>query len=396
MLVVGNSVAGVRTAQALRRGGHAGPIRILGREPHPPYDKPPLSKDTLVSGELVPLVDPAELAELDIAVDLNRPALALDPARRVVTTGDGDELGYDQLVIATGADARPLPGTESVPGVFTVRTADDATRLRAALTTARHVVVVGAGFIGAEVAGSARSLGVEVTVLEALDHPMEPVVGAEVGDRLGGLHVTHGTQLLTGARVERVERDRRLRVHLADDRVVSGDVIVVGIGAVPATGWLRSSGLPLVDGVLCGPDLRVRGHERIWAAGDVARRPHPTLGPDVRIEHWTNAGEHAELVAAGILGRTPRPAQPPYVWSDQYGHRIQIVGSPRAGRLARLRGGVGEHPDGPLVAVYGDTDDRVVGGVVVDAPKEFVALRRAVTARTPVADLMVGAGAGRS
>ncbi|WP_300400491.1 FAD-dependent oxidoreductase [Nocardioides sp.] len=384
ILVVGASVAGLRTVQALRMKGYSGPITLLGEEPHPPYDKPPLSKEMLLpdgDGEAILLATEEQLTELDVDLRLGVRAAALDVAARTVTTVDGEAVGFERLVIATGATPRRLPGTEHLAGVHTIRTAEDAVALRTALPGASDVVVVGAGFIGAEFAAAVRLHGATATLVEAQTVPLAHVLGAEVGRRLADIHAAQGNTLLTGIGVAHIEGDERVQaVVLTDGRRLPADLVVVGIGAVPATDWLESSGLPIADGVECEADLRVIGTDGIYAAGDVARWPHAHYGFDVRIEHWTNANEHADLVASAITGSPPPRTQLPYVWSDQYGHRIQIVGRPNMGRSAHL---VGTVADGDLLAAFTDEGGALVGAVVVDDVRAFMKCRKAIAARAP-------------
>ncbi|MFF5249594.1 NAD(P)/FAD-dependent oxidoreductase [Streptosporangium sp. NPDC000095] len=385
ILIVGASIAGVRTAQSLRKSGFAGPVTIVGAEPYLPYDKPPVSKDMILpetDGAPVPLLGAEELDALGVDLRVGVRAVALDPVARVVVTDTGEELGYDILVIATGVSPRTLPGAEGLIGVHTMRTVEDALAVRAALPAARHVVAIGAGFIGAEFASAARSHGADVTVVEAQPVPLAHLLGARVGALLGGLHEANGVTLLTGTQVERFEGTGRVTgVTLADGRTLPADLVVVGVGATPATGWLATSGLPVDDGVVCDERLRVRGFDGVYAAGDVARWPHPMYGVEMRIEHWTNANEHAEIVAAAVTGAPAPRVRPPYVWSDQYGHRIQIVGRPGLGRAVRVRTAADDHQ---VAAVYADEDGTVVAAVVVDDPRLLMRLRRAVMARTPI------------
>ena len=387
MLVVGASVAGIRTVQALRQQGFDGAITMVGEELHHPYDKPPLSKGMLADGAAetpVPLLTVDELAALDVDLHLGVRAAHLDPSARVVETADGQRLPYDQLVIATGVQPRTLPGADGVPGVHTMRTADDVLALRRQLASRPAVVVVGAGFIGAEFASAARASGCPVTIIEAQDVPMAHILGARVGRLLAELHAQNGVRLLTGTRFDHFEADDTVRgVGLADGRVEPADLVVVGIGARPATDWLIGSGLPIADGVECDEHLRVIGFPDVYAAGDVARWPHALYSTPLRIEHWTNANEHGAHVAASITGAPlPRP-QVPYVWSDQYGHRIQIVGRPADGDLAYCSGTAADK----LTAVYTDPLGRIVGAVVVDNPRTLMKIRRGIAAGAALADL---------
>ena len=384
---MGASVAGIRTAQALRLQGYAGPITLLGEELHHPYDKPPLSKENLQLGDgsgPVPLLTADELAALNVDLRLGVRAVSLDTAARQVQTHDGHRWDYSTLVIATGVHPRQLANTSHLNGVHTIRTADDAAALRGALARQPRVAVIGAGFIGAEFASAARGYGCDVTIIEMQEIPMAHILGTEVGAQLGGLHGTHGVALYTGVTIDHIEGHGSVTgVVLADGRVVPADLVVVGVGAEPSTGWLKGSGLPIDNGILCDARLQVQGFPGIYAAGDVARWPHPLYGVAVRIEHWTNANEHGATVAAAITGQSAPRASVPYVWSDQYGHRIQIVGRPSAGRLAVLTGDM----ENKLLAVYADHDDLIVGAVVVDDPRTLMKYRKAIGKAATLADL---------
>jgi NADPH-dependent 2,4-dienoyl-CoA reductase/sulfur reductase-like enzyme len=385
ILIVGASVAGIRTAQALRMQGYSGDVTLIGEELHHPYDKPPLSKEMLARGESGPvaLLTGDELDALNVTLHLGACATRLDPIARTVETDDGSRFGYSELVIATGVNPRTLPGPTPA-GVHTIRTADDAMALRSQLLNSPAVVVIGAGFIGAEFASAAREYGCQVCVVEIQETPMAHILGPEVGGLLAQLHQVHGVELLTGVGFDHYNgTDRVSGVVLTDGRVLPADLVVVGIGTVPATGWLESSGLPISDGVECDENLRVVGFPHIHAAGDVARWPHPLYGFPLRIEHWTNANEHGALVAADILDKPHPAAQVPYVWSDQYGHRIQLSGRPGLGRLNRVQGTADDH----LVALYADDDHIVVGAVVVDNPRAFLKVRKAIARRVTVDEI---------
>ena len=389
LLVVGASVAGIRTVQALRLQGYAGAVTVIGEEPHHPYDKPPISKQMLAAegtGNPVPLLDTEELVELDIDLRLGLRATALDPVARTVSTDSGESFAYTQLVIATGASPRMLPGTDEHTGIFTLRKADDAFAVRRCLSDARHVVVIGAGFIGAEFASAATRYGADVTVVEAQRTPMGTLLGEQVGEHLGGWHAVNGVRLISGVAFERFVGDGGgavAAVVLADGTTLPADLVVVGVGACPATDWLEGSGLPLRDGVECDERLRVVGWPDIHAAGDVARWPHAFYESVVRIEHWTNANEHAAIVAADLTGAGAPRVQVPYVWSDQYGHRLQIVGFPRAGTALLVRG----TSDDPVLALYVDTAGQVVGAVVQDDPRALMKCTKAIAARSDAHEL---------
>ncbi len=396
IVVVGASAAGLAAVEGLRRLGFDGPLTLVGAEPHPPYDRPPLSKQLLAGeweAERLRLRTPEALAALEVDLLLGRPATGLDRAARRVRLADGTRLGYDALVVATGLTPRRLPGTEGVAGVHVLRTLEDAVGLRAALRGAPRLVVVGAGFVGAEAAAVARRAGAEVTLVGDLDVPLADVLGRELGGWLAEVHRDNGVRLETGAVVRGVvtEGGRAAGVALADGRVLAADAVLLGIGAVPATGWLAGTGVPLADGVSC--DATLYAGDRVWAAGDVARWPDPRTGEATRVEHRTHAAESGLAVARNILAG-PQAATPfapvPYVWSDQYDLRIQIHGRTRGARRTRIvEGGTAQ---GRLVALYGD-DHRVSGVVGVNLPRQTRGYRALVADGAPWPQ-EVGAAAG--
>ncbi|MDH6284163.1 NAD(P)/FAD-dependent oxidoreductase [Prescottella agglutinans] len=382
VLIVGASVAGIRTIQALRARGYQGEITVLGEETHYPYDKPPLTKEMLdlnANGEHVPLVSPDALDALDVDLRLGVRATELDISRKAVTSEGGDVYRYDSLVIATGVSPRQLPGSAPLENVYTVRTADDVVGLRREMVPGRKAVVIGAGFIGAEFAAAASAHGVEATLVEAQASPLALQLGAAVGEALVGLHTSRGVTVHTGVSFDGfIGVGRAIGVRLSDGRELPADFVVVGIGAQPATGWLESSGLPLSDGIECDESLRVIGVPDVYAAGDIARWRHPHYGESMRIEHWTNANDHADAVAAAIVGSpAPRPSLP-YVWSDQHGKKIQIVGRPVSGSPVMVRG---EAQTGDLIACYADDSGVLVGALVVDNPRLLMQLRKAILAK---------------
>jgi NADPH-dependent 2,4-dienoyl-CoA reductase/sulfur reductase-like enzyme len=396
ILIVGASVAGIRSARALRDYGYDGTITILEAESEHPYDKPPLSKGMLLAdAEPAPveLVSAAELSTLGLDLRLGTAALSLDPHQQTVTTSGGP-LTYDSLIVATGVRPRTLPGADGLSGVHTLRQARDARALRAALPLARQVVIVGAGFIGAEFASAARHHKREVTIVEAQPTPLAHLLGEQVGAEIARLHELNDVTVHTRAAVSRFLGSRSVEgIVLADGRQLPADLVVIGIGAEPAADWLHGSGLPLGNGVRCDERLRVNGFPKIYAAGDVALRWHPTYGTELRIEHWTNAGELAALAAATIMGAAPPAPQPPYVWSDQYGRRIQIIGLPALGNLACHRGGADQDR---YVAVYADEYGTAVGAVAIDDPRTLMACRRAIAQRRLAREVLLTDGAGNA
>ncbi|GGN04521.1 pyridine nucleotide-disulfide oxidoreductase [Lentzea pudingi] len=359
--IIGASLAGLRSAQALRQQGFDGRIVVVGDEVHLPYDRPPLSKDFLLGKvEAVPLADQEDLDALNVEWRLGVRATGLLSAREV-SLSDDSTVEADGIVIATGGLPRTIPGTR------VLRTLDDAIKLREAFGTAQHVGIIGAGFIGAEIASSARALGKDVTVVEALPTPLTRVLGAEMGAACGHLHGDHGSTLITGINVDSVNVDGG--INLADGRIVHADVVVAGIGARPATDWLTGGPVNLDNGVLCdaGGVTNVRN---IVAVGDVAN----CAGH--RAEHWTSATEQAQVATRNLLaGETVAThTGGGYVWSDQYGVRIQFIG--RATDDVRVEDGSIE--DRKFVATYrdGDNPDDVVGIVAMSNARLFTRLRR--------------------
>jgi 3-phenylpropionate/trans-cinnamate dioxygenase ferredoxin reductase component len=381
--VVGASLAGLSAARALRARSFDGRLVVIGDEPHAPYDRPPLSKDLLAgtsTPEDVALGTAADEA-LDLEWRLGTAAVGLDPSTRSVRLADGSEVRADGVVLATGARARRLPGTDGLAGVHVLRTLDDALALRADLLAGGHLVVIGAGFIGAEVASTARGLGLDVTVVEALPVPLAGPLGAEMGAVCAGLHADHGTHLLTGTGVARLVGTSRVEaVELTDGRRLPADVVVVGIGAVPNVEWLAGSGVPLADGVVT--DARgATGVPGVVAVGDCAATWSAEAGRAVRSEHWTHALEQPTTAVATLLGDEPAgPAPVPYFWSEQYGSRIQFAGSRRDGDVVRVL--EGDPAARSFLAVY-ERDGRPVAVLGVDQPRLFTRWRRQLRSAEP-------------
>lgn len=335
VVIVGSSVAGVAAAIGLRASGFEGEIVLLGEEPHAPYDRPPLSKK-LLTGEAcvddIGLAGARGLAAANVVHRLGCRATAVDVKARVLELDHRDSLAFDGLIVATGSIARGLPSVSGIGGVHSLRTLDDALAVRKALDGARSLVVVGAGFVGLEVACSARALGLEVTVVESAAAPLARVLGADIGDRFSELHRSHGVDVRCGVSVSDVETaaDHVARINLDDGTSIGADVVVVGVGADPATGWLDQSGLALADGLVC--DEFLRAAPGIYGAGDVARWRHPIFG-SIRVEHWMTAVDHGRAAAHnllaelnGALHEAEAAAQIPYFWSDQYGVKVQMAG----------------------------------------------------------------------
>ena len=386
VVIVGASLAGLRAAEELRALGHDGTITMVGDEPHRPYDRPPLSKQVLAGtkepadAELT--VAGGDLDDLQVEWRLGHTATGLDLHDRVVRLGGGERLPFDGLVIATGASPKRLPGTDHLSGVHTLRTLDDCLAIRAALQAGpRRVAVVGAGFIGAEVAATCRGLGIDVTLIEALPVPLERGLGPVMGAVVADLHRDHGVDVRLGVGVVRIDGgDGVERILLTDGTALDVDLVVVGIGVTPNTGWLEGSGLTLDNGVVC--DATCRAADGVVAAGDVARWPNHRFGEVMRVEHWDNAIAMGEHAARTLLGGAPPEAfaPVPWFWSDQYDRKIQLAGL--AGpddEVAVVSGSVAERR---FVALYG-RDGRVVGVLGVNQPAKVVRWRALVEARRP-------------
>jgi NADPH-dependent 2,4-dienoyl-CoA reductase/sulfur reductase-like enzyme len=386
IIVVGASLAGWRAVESLRTEGYEGTISLVGEERHLPYDRPPLSKQVLAGTwppEKAVLADKRRSSEARVHEVLGRRAAALDAATRTVTLDDGDVLRGDGIVITTGASPRRLPGTEDLgqaDGLFTLRTLDDSLALRAAVTATEgaRVIVIGAGFIGAEVASTCSTLGCNVTVLEALAIPLQPILGPEIGTYCGSLHGAHGVELRTGVAVGAVRRssgESRLEVELDGGEVLAADVVVVGIGVVPETEWLKDSGLTIENGVVC--DDRLFAGDRIVAAGDVARWAWRHDGSEemIRIEHWNLAAEAGVAAAKNLVaGRADAVSftPVPYFWSDQYGIRLQVIGSPRGSDEVVLVDGSFE--EGKFVALFG-RGGRLSAVMAIGRPRQLMMFR---------------------
>ncbi|GAA3817184.1 NAD(P)/FAD-dependent oxidoreductase [Amycolatopsis tucumanensis] len=382
--IAGASLAGLSTARALREAGFDGRVVVVGDEPHRPYDRPPLSKEFLAG-----TMSAADLAlesddeDLDVDWRLGARAVALDPALRTIVLDSGERITCDGVVLATGARARRLPGSP-LAGVHTLRTLDDAIALRAELVPGARLVVIGAGFIGAEVASTARGLGLAVTVVEQQAVPLAGPLGVELGGVCAALHGEHGVELITGVGVAGLTGAERVRsVHLTDGRELPADVVVVGVGAVPNTEWLAGSGLDAERGVRT--DARcATGIPSVVAVGDCAVSHNPFAGAEIRLEHWTNALEQPATAAATLLGHEQPPSpRAPYFWSDQYGARLQFAGHRREGD--RMEVVDGDPAARRFTAVF-RRGDRPVAVFAMNQPKVFGRWRRELraTATEPV------------
>jgi NADPH-dependent 2,4-dienoyl-CoA reductase/sulfur reductase-like enzyme len=357
VLIVGASAAGLATLEALRRRAYAGRVTLLGDEIHPPYDRPPLSKQVL-SGAWHPERAALRTAEafitLDAELHLGDRAVALDVPTRTVRTEHGRTYHGDAIVVATGANPRRLPGSEGTAGVHVLRSLDDTLRLRDDLSPGRKLVVVGDGVLGSEIAATAVQLGVDTTLAGPQQAPMELQLGSQVAAMLRELHTRRGVRLRLGTGVTALETDdgRVSGVRLATGEVLAAEVVVIAFGAAPATEWLAGSDLHLDNGVVC--DARCQAADGIWAVGDVARFHHEHLGRPVRLENRTNATEQAAVVAANILGDDQSYTPIPYFWTDQFDVKIQVYGTPTPDM--RMTVVDGDPASGRFVTVYHGQD----------------------------------------
>lgn len=385
IVIVGGGLAAQRCAETLRRRGYEGPVRIVCAEPDPPYDRPPLSKEML-AGELTEdrlAHRPAwwyEEKQVELLLGLR--AEALEPVARRLALEGGAELPYEKLVVATGGRARRLPFLEGFDNVHHLRTVADARRLRRDLSAGARLAVVGAGFIGQEVAATARGLGAEVTMIEALSAPLAPILGERLGGWFAGLHREAGVRLLTGARLQGVRGNGRVEELVLEDGTALGcDAVVVGVGTAPATEWLAGSGLP--EGAVKTDTAGRSPIPDVFAAGDACQAFDPRYGVHARTEHWDAAAWQGAAVAKAILGEYPGTPPLPSFWSDQYGLRIQYVGHAQRSDGVVISGDPAAR-DFEAVFTRGGSP---VAGLAVGRPRAIPALRKRIDrARWPAAE----------
>jgi len=390
IVIVGGGLAACRTAEQLRKSGYTAPITLISDEPHLPYDRPPLSKEMLQDAEKGlddVLLKPAEFyADNDIALALGSSAAAVDPAARTVTLTDGVVLDYDELVIATGLVPKRIPSFPDLSGIRVLRSYDDALALREQARSARRAVVIGAGFIGCEVAASLRKLGVDVVLVEPQPTPLATVLGQEIGELVARLHRSEGVDVRTGVGVAGVRGDATGEhvnaVELPDGTVIDADLVVVGIGSRPATDWLVGSGVALDNGVLCDEVGRT-SEPHVWALGDVASWRDAT-GHQVRVEHWSNVADQARVLVAALLGQeAPALVVVPYFWSDQYDVKIQCLGEPEATDVVHL-----VEDDGRKFLAYYERDGILVGVVGGGMPGKVMKTRAKIAAGVPISEVL--------
>jgi 3-phenylpropionate/trans-cinnamate dioxygenase ferredoxin reductase component len=369
IVVVGASLAGLSAARTLRGEGFAGQVTVVGDETHLPYDRPPLSKQFL--GGLDELTDLGSADVANVEWILGVAAVGLDVQARTLALSDGRTLRFDGLVITTGASPRRLPGFDK-SGVHTIRTASDAADFRRALAgDSPRVALIGAGFIGAEIASTCITLGLPVTMIEVEPVPFGRTLGVAVGAELSQLYISKGVDLRAGRSIKQVLGDEHVTgLELDDGSVIEADVVVLSVGVVPATTWLESSGLPLDNGVICDDTLQVA--PGIVAAGDVARWPNERLGEFRRVEHWENAITSGGHAARTLLGSRDKYNPIPWVWSDQFGFKLQFVGSSINHEEVFLESSLDS--EGRLIALY-RKEDRLIGACGIRRSKAVLSLR---------------------
>ncbi|MGW0330596.1 NAD(P)/FAD-dependent oxidoreductase [Streptomyces sp. NPDC003011] len=379
VVVVGAGMAGVQTAVALREQGFTGTVTLIGAEPHQPYDRPPLSKAVLLGTAEGSAFD-VDFEALSIELRLGREVLGVRPGEHQLDTAEGP-VPYDVLVLATGAEPIRLPGAQGVPGVHLLRTLDDAERLRPVLARQHDIVVVGAGWIGAEFATAAREAGCAVTVVEAADRPLAGALPAEVAAPMAAWYADAGAVLRTHARVERVEPSA---VLLDDGSRLPADAVVVGIGARPATGLLTGSGIALgTHGEIVADDRLRTSAPNVYAVGDCASFPSRRYGERLLVHHWDNALQGPRTVAANIIGEAtgeaPAVYDPvPYFWSEQFGRFVQYAGHHASADTTLWRG----EPSGPAWTVCWLREGRLVALLAVGRPRDLAQGRRLIEAGT--------------
>lgn len=385
IVIVGGGLAAARTAEQLRKSEFAGPITIVSDEEHLPYDRPPLSKDVLHADLDDVTLKPAEFYdENDITLRLGSAVRGLDTAAQTVTLADGSVIGYDELVIATGLVPRRIPSFPDLAGIRVLRSLDDALALREQASSARNAVIVGAGFIGCEVAASLRKLGVGVVLVEPQPAPLASVLGEQVGALVTRLHRAEGVDVRTGVGVSEVrgEDGKVSAVVLTDGSELDADLVVVGIGSRPATDWLEGSGVAVDNGVICDEAGRTSA-AGVWALGDVASWRDAT-GHQARVEHWSNVAEQARVVVPSMLGQEPPSViVVPYFWSDQYDVKIQCLGEPEATDIVHI-----VEDDGRKFLAYYERDGVVAGVVGGGMPGRVMKSRAKIASGAAISEVL--------
>lgn len=384
IVIVGGGLAAARTAEQLRRAEYAGSITVVSDEEHLPYDRPPLSKEVLRAEIDDVTLNPVEFyEEKGITLRLASGATSLDIAAQIVTLANGDVLDYAELVIATGLVPKRIPSLPDVGGIFVLRTIDESRALREQVGSTTRAVVIGAGFIGCEVAASLRKMGAEVTMVEPQPAPLASVLGHLVGDLVARLHRAEGVDVRCGIGVAGVTgADRVEKVQLDDGTELDTDVVVVGIGSRPSTDWLEGSGVEVDNGVVCDMHGRTSA-PNVWAIGDVASWQNAS-GHQVRVEHWSNVAEQARVIVPAMLGGdVPDGAVVPYFWSDQFGVKIQCLGEPRAGDVVHI-----VEDDGRKFLAYYERDGATVGVVGGGMPGKVMKARAKIAKGAPITEVL--------
>ncbi|GAS97157.1 ferredoxin reductase [Mycolicibacterium canariasense] len=385
IVIVGGGLAAARTAEQLRRAEYTGPITIVSDETHLPYDRPPLSKEVLRNPEHDVVLKPQEFYdENNITLRLGSAATSVDTTAQTVTLADGSVLGYDELVIATGLVPKRIPSFPDLEGIRVLRSIDESAALRAHAATARRAVIVGAGFIGCEVAASLHQLGVDVVIVEPQPTPLASVLGEQIGALVTRLHEAEGVRVRCGVGVASVVgTDEVEKVVLSDGTELDADLVVVGIGSHPVTGWLQGSGIEVDNGVVCDGVGRASA-PHVWAIGDVASW-RTEVGHQVRVEHWSNVAEQARALVPALLGQEPASAVTtvPYFWSDQYDVKIQCLGEPAAGDTVHI-----VEDDGRKFLAYYERDGVLTAVVGGGMPGKVMKARGKIAAAAPITDVL--------
>lgn len=384
IVIVGGGLAAARTAEQLRRSEYSGRIVIVSDEAHLPYDRPPLSKEVLRKEVDDVALKPREwYDEMDVTLRLGSVATSLDTAAQTVTLDDGTVLGYDELVIATGLVPRRIPAFGDLEGVHVLRSFDQSLALREHASGAQRAVVVGAGFIGCEVAASLRSLGVDVVLVEPQPTPLASVLGEQIGELVARLHRDEGVDVRLGVSVAEVRGDGHVEaVVLTDGTELTADLVVVGIGSRPATQWLDGSGVAVDNGVVCDDAGRTSA-PKVWALGDVASW-RDAKGHQARVEHWSNIADQVRVAVPAMLGQdVPSAVVVRYFWSDQYDVKIQCLGEPEATDKVHL-----VEDDGRKFLAYYERDGVLVGVVGGGMPGKVMKVRGKIAAATPISEIL--------
>ncbi len=387
VVIVGGGLAASRMAEQLRRAEHTGEIVIVSDEAHLPYDRPPLSKDVLHKDDLgfgdVTLKPQEFYDENDITLKLGAAVTAVDTGARTVALADGSTVDYDELVIATGVVPKRIPSFPDLAGIHVLRNYDESQALRAEAASAHKAVVIGAGFIGCEVAASLRNLGVDVVLVEPQPQPLASVLGEQIGALVTRLHRGEGVDVRTGVGVDEVRgADRVQQVVLADGSEIDADLVIVGIGSRPAVDFLAGSGIAVDNGVICDNVGRTSA-EHVWALGDVASWRDAT-GHQARVEHWSNVAEQARVLVPSMLGEdVPEAVVVPYFWSDQYDVKIQCLGEPEADDVVHL-----VEDDGRKFLAYYERDGVVVAVVGGGMPGKVMKARAKIASGAPISAVL--------